>query len=247
MEKEYNRQFKAVLRISVEQSVLTDYYLESIIISEDVYNEIDNGRFIVEAKSTSGVISGSKYSYRIDRPFGEQKPGNLKHIHILVKGKDLFAMNVDGTAHDGCHKVKIPEDVIDFMTNKGFKVPSDGIIEFYNAGNSQLLLESVNDILLPTELCELAMFFGKIIRNSSLFRLIESNMPLVDVRMIAVSKYNFTEVLSLPIRIDQSHYHGFKQFLINALEEYNNFPPHVISLNDSRSNEVELYVGLISK
>ena len=247
MKQEYNRQFKAALRISVEQSVLTDYYLESIIISEDVYNEIDNRGFIVEAKSTSGVISGSKYSYRIDRPFGEQKPGNLKHIHIFVKGKDLFAMNVDGTAHDGCHKVKIPEDVMDFMANKGFKVPADGIIEFYNAGNNQLLLESVNDILLPTELCELAMFFGKIIRNSNLFQLIESNMPLVDVRMMAVSKYDFTEVLSLPIRIDQSHYHGFKHFLIHALDEYNHFTPLVISLNDSSSNEVVLFVGLIRK
>ena len=243
MKQEYNRQFKAALRISVEQSVLTDYYLESIIISEDVYNEIDNRGFIVEAKSTSGDISGTKYSYRIDRPFGEQKPGNLKHIHIFVNGNELFAMNVDGTAHDGCHKVKIPQVVNDFMVKKGFKVPTDGIIEFYNAGSSHLLLESANDILLPTELCELAMFFGEIIRNSGEFQLIESNMPSVDVRMMAISKYDFAEVLSLPIRIDQRHYHEFKHFLIHALDDHNNFNPFVVSFNGSLSNEFALYVG----
>ena len=152
-------------------------------------------------------------------------------------------MNVDGTAHDGCHKVKIPQVVNDFMVKKGFKVPADGIIEFYNAGSSHLLLETANDILLPTELCELAMFFGEIICNSGEFQLIESNMPSVDVRIMAKSKYDFTEVLSLPIRIDQRHYHEFKHFLIHALDEYKNFNPIVVSLNVSRSNEFALYVG----
>ena len=105
------------------------------------------------------------------------------------------------------------------------------------------MLESANDILLPTEQCELAMFFGKLICNSSEFQLIESNMPSVDVRMMAISKYDFTELLSLPIRIDQRHYHEFKHFLIHALDEYNNFNPIVVSLNVSRSNEFALYVG----
>lgn len=241
--KPYNILFKALLRDKVEQSVLTNFYLESIIISEDVYNSIDNSGFIVEAKSTSNIIPGSKYSYRIDRPFGEQKPGNMKHIHILVKGKDMFAMNVDGTAHDGSHNVLIPKDVSDFMKKKGFQVPPSGIIEFYNAGNSHFLLESSCGHLLPTEQNLLAMFFGDIIRNSYEFQLIESNMPAVDVKIMAREKYEFSEVIPLPIRIDKSHYLAFRKFLLHTLDDFDNFNPFIVSLNDTRSSDCALYIG----
>lgn len=244
MEKQsYNRLFKALLREKVELSVLRNYYLESILITEDVYNGIDNSGFIVEAKSTCGEIPGTKYSYRIDRPFGEQKPGNMKHIHILVKGKDMFAMNVDGTGHDGCHNVQIPQDVSDFMTKKGFQVPSSGIIEFYNVESSNLLLESANCLALPTELNQLALFFGEIIRNSQEFQLIESNIPSADVIIMSKAKYGFVDVRLLPIAINQNNYQTFKNFLVHALDDYNNFNADVITLNDSRSYSYALYVG----
>ena len=239
----YNRLFKALLRGKVELSVLRNYFLESILITEDVYNGIDNSGFIVEAKSTCGEIPGTKYSYRIDRPFGEQKPGNIKHIHILVKGKDMFAMNADGTGHDGCHNVQIPQDVSDFMTKIGFQVPSNGIIEFYYAANCHLLMESVNFQMLPTGLAQLAMFFGEIIRNSHDFQLIESNIPSADVVIMSQEKYGFVDVRPLPIAIDQNHYQSFKNFLIHALDDYNNFNADVITLNDSRSYSYALYVG----
>ena len=41
----------------------------------------------------------------------------------------------------------------------------------------------------------------------------------------------------------QEYNRQFKHFLIHALDEYNNFNPIVVSLNDSRFNEFALYVG----
>lgn len=67
--------------------------------------EAINAGFILEAKTCLTPIPNTKYSYRFDIPFGEQRPGNLKHAHVYSKGKEVFAMNIDGTAYDGYHHV----------------------------------------------------------------------------------------------------------------------------------------------
>ena len=104
-------------------------------------------------------------------------------------------------------------------------------------------MESVNFQMLPTGLAQLAMFFGEIIRNSHDFQLIESNIPSADVVIMSQEKYGFVDVRPLPIAIDQNHYQSFKNFLIHALDDYNNFNADVITLNDSRSYSYALYVG----
>ena len=84
-----------------------------------------------------------KYGYRIDIPYGEQRPGNQKHMHIYVKQNELFAINADGTAHDGYHNVKIPDDIVPFMQSKGIAVPPNNIIECLTTNRQQsMLLES---------------------------------------------------------------------------------------------------------
>jgi hypothetical protein len=75
------------------------------------------------------VPGAKKYKYRIDKAKGEPSLGNLRHIHIFTtKDKQVFAMNVDGTAHDGYHEVQIDEDLIEFLKNKGFTIPNNNII-----------------------------------------------------------------------------------------------------------------------
>ena len=87
------------------------------------------------------------------------------------------------------------------------------------------------------------MFFGEIIRNSHEFQLIESNIPSADVVIMSKAKYGFVDVRSLPIFINQNNYQSFENFLIHALDDYNNFNADVIALKDSRSRIYTLYVG----
>lgn len=91
---------------------LKDYlklYSEVVIVDELILfteNEdaplLDLPELIFE-KEAGRSLKGTKYTYRIDNPRGEAGTGNQRHIHVLLKNKEVFAMNVDGSAHDGPH------------------------------------------------------------------------------------------------------------------------------------------------
>lgn len=74
-------------------------------------------------------LKGTKYFYRIDPPRGIPGPGNQYHFHLILKGNDVLAINIDGTSHDNWHNVRIPDEVIPFLTKKGYKIPANQIIE----------------------------------------------------------------------------------------------------------------------
>lgn len=70
-----------------------------------------------------------QYTYRIDSP--HDSVNGQHHVHFMQKGKDLFALNKDGSAHDGCHGVRINNKILDALPKimPGITVPKDGIIE----------------------------------------------------------------------------------------------------------------------
>lgn len=72
-----------------------------------------------------------QYNYRIDNAM---PPTTQKHIHVLKKGNELFALNIDGSAHDGYHGVEIPKKVREKLPEifPGCTIPQDGIIECLN-------------------------------------------------------------------------------------------------------------------
>lgn len=149
--KDLKRYIQETIRKSLSE-YLSEYGIEHRIPKIDVVHlflnhpldskDVTNAGFIIEAKTCFTPIPNTKFSYRFDKPRGEPGPGNLKHAHIYSKGKEIFAMNVDGTAHDGFHHVEIPSEVGDFLRNKGFHVPDDNIIEvLYEYTYSELLLD----------------------------------------------------------------------------------------------------------
>ncbi len=77
----------------------------------------------------SPIPGFKKYGFRIDIPFGEQRPGNQKHMHVYVKDHQIFAINADGSAHDGYHNVAIPNEIVPFLKSKGITIPANNIIE----------------------------------------------------------------------------------------------------------------------
>ena len=121
-----------------------------ILFIEDEANHVPELDFseesfinLLEQKRTFIPVPGTKYLARIDPPRGIPSPGNLKHVHLYNRGRELFAMNVDGSAHDGYHNYVIPNNprLMDFLRQKGFIIPKDNIIEisFPSPHDRQLL------------------------------------------------------------------------------------------------------------
>lgn len=104
---------------------------------------------------------GNQYTARLDRDPAHQPPKPEKdHIHVFKKGKELFAINRDGTAHDGCHNVKIPGAIFNVLQNKfsDFKFPPSRIIEqilkYSNCNEVEIKALNSIDPDLDNILCE---------------------------------------------------------------------------------------------
>lgn len=117
----------------IEDILMNESIVDGIIIIDDIpLKDFYQVGLIVERKDKFPQIPGTRYSFRKDNPRGTPGPGNQTHIHIYAPNKDeLFAINIDGSAHDGCHGAKIPKEIAKFLTDKGFKVPKNHIIEWY--------------------------------------------------------------------------------------------------------------------
>lgn len=70
----------------------------------------------------------SKYSAKEHSP--HVKP-NQHHLHVYAKNKYIFAINKDGTAHDGSHGIHIPNKVADALRVKfpDYTIPDDNFLE----------------------------------------------------------------------------------------------------------------------
>lgn len=97
-----------------------------------------NGGPLLEGKSKS-VSLGGQYSAQIHKA---HSPVGQEHIHVYAKNNQLFAMNVDGSAHDRSHGTKIPNKVAQAIGQKfpKIKLPSNNLIE--NASNEIMSLFS---------------------------------------------------------------------------------------------------------
>jgi hypothetical protein len=80
-----------------------------------------------EARHKAIPLGGPYLAY-LDSP---HIPQGQKHIHVYHKNNQIFALNIDGSAHDKSHGVKIPGKVGKALSDilPGFKLPNDNIIE----------------------------------------------------------------------------------------------------------------------
>ena len=63
-------------------------------------------------------------------------PGNSNtmtqgHFHVLARDNNLYAINKDGSAHDGS-SAHLTRREISYFKSKGINVPEDGILENIN-------------------------------------------------------------------------------------------------------------------
>lgn len=192
-----NRIINRILGSDILENVIVD----SVILTEVANDRVDKSGFIVEAKVLYDPVPGvKKYSYRIDKQQGEGGPGRQRHIHIFYNNEELFAMNVDSTAHDGHHQVRIPDELSSFLKKKGFPLPPNSIIELRSFKDNSMLL------------CENATYFSnnKIassLRNAEKVAIIEANVDTYQVICNSKVDGNFRHVNKLveipPERIDE--------------------------------------------
>lgn len=218
------------------ENVVVDY----LLISEDVDKNINKEGLILEAKVQFEPIPNVKHhTYRIDKQLGVGGPGHQRHIHIFNRGEELFAMNIDGTAHDGYHQVKIPDDIAGFLSQKGFQLPPDNIIEFMQfPSGGKLLVESVSNVAMN----EVAINVGTILHRAKNITIIEANVSTYQVRMHSrvVEKYRHVNKLS---EVPTTRLSEIKQILISSLKETGRYCDDNIIILDDSFREHHLFVA----
>lgn len=106
-----------------------DFYNESVFNDTPQKNFYDGKQILLEFQ-TYKPIPGTKKSYRIDKECSFTHV--QKHAHVYAKpngkGKELYAVNLDGSGHDGSKHTMEPYE-IEFFKNLGFTIPDNGVIE----------------------------------------------------------------------------------------------------------------------
>ena len=74
-------------------------------------------------------------------------PDGQDHLQFMVKGRKVYSVNKDGTAHDRSHGKKMQRWALDGAAAHypGFKMPDDGLIEAILANEEAELLTESND------------------------------------------------------------------------------------------------------
>jgi hypothetical protein len=76
-------------------------------------------------------IPGTQNSFRSDS--GNTNTMTLRHSHVYAKpkgrGGEVYAVNIDGSGHDGSSGMAIPARHADFFRSKGYTIPETNILE----------------------------------------------------------------------------------------------------------------------
>lgn len=76
-------------------------------------------------------VPKTQMSVRFDS--GNTNTKTQDHAHVFARlngqGKQLFAVNIDGTGHDGSSGAPIPKRVGQFLQTKGYVIPVNFVVE----------------------------------------------------------------------------------------------------------------------
>lgn len=120
---------------SMDKEEKQEYDVECLVVEEGSpldteLSEMTNKtecHLIKEHQTYKKFGDSSVMTYRIDK--GDGTPGRQTHVHVFMKGRQLFAINMDGTAHDGS-KAKLSKKSIEALESLGVTPPKDGLLEW---------------------------------------------------------------------------------------------------------------------
>ena len=104
-------------------------------------NDLDASRALERIElfehHTYKAIPGTKNSYRQDAENTNTK--TIQHSHVYAKphggGKELYAVNYNGTGHDGSSGIVIPLNHAVFFRNKGYQIADTNVLECLELSN----------------------------------------------------------------------------------------------------------------
>jgi len=98
---------------------------------EELKNERLNGLILALEHSTYKIIPKTRNSYRQDAQNTNTK--TQRHAHVYAKpngkGKHLYSVNIDGTAHDGSSGVVLSSSHAKYFNDLGYEIPSNLTLE----------------------------------------------------------------------------------------------------------------------
>lgn len=232
-----NRKINSILGRNLLENVIID----SIIVTEQVNQSFKKERLILlESKNAFSPVPGVKhYSYRIDKQQGDGGPGRQRHVHLYYNGKELFAMNIDASAHDGYHQVEIPKELNPFLVSKGFPIPSNNIIELrqYNS-IGQLLCEDMNVAALNN----IAFNITEAIKHARCITIFEANVDTYQIRWHSKIRNKYNHVNKL-VDIPQSYITSIRYILVDFLKSTGKYSGDVSDIFDDSNSLHRLYVA----
>jgi hypothetical protein len=119
-----------------------EYFIETLVFEKKVPDKIEE-ELLLEWNQYQ-KIPKTNLNYRYD--VGNTNTKTQDHIHVFSKENQLYAINKDGTKHDGS-KAQLGNKEIKFLQSKGFTPPVDGILEWYTL-NKAIDYEAVDVELL---------------------------------------------------------------------------------------------------
>jgi hypothetical protein len=105
---------------------IEEYQIDSIVFEKKFVPEFTEHGLILEWEQYK-KIPKTNLTYRFDSENTNTKTQD--HIHVFQSNNQLYAINIDGSAHDGS-KARLGKKEIKFLKGIGFTPPADGLLEW---------------------------------------------------------------------------------------------------------------------
>ena len=118
----------------------TDYHIIHLYFIEDELSEsLSSKPLLIQESNVIDLGKGRELAFHRNNYTNPHNPAK-DHLHFYVKGKEIFSINRDGTAHDGSHGVLIPGDVYNKINKRfpDFNLPKNRLIESLEFIDSEL-------------------------------------------------------------------------------------------------------------
>ncbi len=110
-----------------------EYIVETIVFESKEQKPFLEQQLILEWEQYKNIPK-TNLTYRYDT--GNTNTKTKDHIHVFAKNNQLYAINIDGTPHDGS-TAKLGGKEVKFLKSIGFTPPANGILEWITLDSSK--------------------------------------------------------------------------------------------------------------
>jgi hypothetical protein len=121
----FEQKLEEVLNELIDNDTI-DYKIDSIVFEDNSFSDFQESELLLEWEQYK-KIPKTNLTYRFDSENTNTKTDD--HIHVLQGNNQLYAINKDGSPHDGS-KARLGKKEIKFLKSLGFTPPKDGILEW---------------------------------------------------------------------------------------------------------------------